>query len=676
MPNDEYRATFHGPNLIWLISYTEDANDVYMCELERCLSEYPNASVTIERVAFGSQSDAEPMLRANVGPDMRLAAAILVLERAGLGDAAYLRWATKCVEQVAQSDDFRLYVGSDKDGTTIDDYEVSVGDDGRKLLEDLVQTVQFTPRGDSNPSESPTAASEPHALFVVPGPHEVCDACVSYLQEIDEIRVTNFWRRLQSQLASVFGSAAFCVQVGALLAIVLYVLTREVFRADIFQNSLLQQPETVGLLVGVILFPINTLPAYFVLRGPRDMTAIAARRPDLMRLFYVLAAVSLGLSVVIGRAEATAVWVLLGIATGGVLDHSRRVAVHGRRSKVSLSECFSDVGFPDRPRSLLDRGTRLVQHPLFMPLFPAIRPRVFISYARRTDWSERTANELYGLLEKQNTIAFHDRKGIAAGSNWNAELNRAIREADLFLVLLEPETVRRRWVATELLAALDARSRAGTPRIVVLTPADMNPQSVQDGFNAFVEVITPHSGLDDGRHPRVLETSDVALKSIASDLRPAHYETGAVIPNGWSLVLRGVTLRVVQLGGLSGFIGMPAIILFGLELGDITNVGSSLAGTWGMIAVCLIGGYFAGFCFRLTMSTFFEMRHRQRKEAGIVHAVVGAGIAALVVQWWEYTSPLIVGWTVVVGSVGWYLAVLFLETSRLVSPESFLHGEK
>jgi len=242
--------------VIWLLSHSVEANDVYMAELERQLAGGVARRLSVQRAAFGN-ADASQATLPQIASDKRLCAAILVLEKEALVNPEYLRWAKLCVDRVAAADDFRLFVGAPVAGNEFGEYEQSAGHEGRQLIDELAQTVQFAVAGEESASSVSSTPRMTVAPVLVPGPGEVCEACRSYLQDVDAIRAGAFWRALRLFLAAIVGGLAF---FGQLVAVVLLCLTAFAFlvlRGDAaLPQWIHSHREIVGLLAGIAAIAI------------------------------------------------------------------------------------------------------------------------------------------------------------------------------------------------------------------------------------------------------------------------------------------------------------------------------------------------------------------------------------------------------------------------------------
>ena len=364
--------------------------------------------------------------------------------------------------------------------------------------------------------------------------------------------------------------------------------------------------------------------------------------------------ISLGLTFLSSHLSAPTPWLLLGISTGAVFDHARRYGIYATRSTISLQACLESTSNAEQLDQLIAKGVKATEHPLNIPLFPAVRPRIFISYARRTSWSAHMARQLHRLLSAQRALSFFDRDAIGAGSSWRMVLNKCIADADVFISFIEAQTTARRWVAAEIMLP-SAKAISGSPRVVVLTSADMDTWPANKCLPVFNAIVRNSSPMSDESQVRVIKADEASLASVASSLRPAHYQTASVLPDTWSLLLQGITIPLVSIGSLGEILGYPAAILFILECWSKTSVGHFLT-EWRLLEVaCLIGCYLTGFSARLVASTIWEVRRENDHRPTKAISISFGGLAALSILWLKRVDPLIIGWAADIGCVGWSL---------------------
>lgn len=93
---------------------------------------------------------------------------------------------------------------------------------------------------------------------------------------------------------------------------------------------------------------------------------------------------------------------------------------------------------------------------------------VFISYSRRSTWSEERATELTKAFRENKIPCFLDRDCIPEGSHWRHHLYKNINRQILFITLLDDITAKSHWAAAELESALRSVSSIASPQIAVI----------------------------------------------------------------------------------------------------------------------------------------------------------------------------------------------------------------
>lgn len=101
------------------------------------------------------------------------------------------------------------------------------------------------------------------------------------------------------------------------------------------------------------------------------------------------------------------------------------------------------------------------------------RPSVFIAYSRRdTD----AAGSVYRALEATGYRTWLDEQNLVPGQLWHQEVDRAIRKADVVLLLLSSRTdLDRGFVAQELVAATESASQPRGPILIPVRLDRMEP---------------------------------------------------------------------------------------------------------------------------------------------------------------------------------------------------------
>jgi hypothetical protein len=88
-------------------------------------------------------------------------------------------------------------------------------------------------------------------------------------------------------------------------------------------------------------------------------------------------------------------------------------------------------------------------------------PKIFISYSHRDEeWKERLSRSLR-ILERKGLVDLWDTSDIEAGAKWSQEIGKALKSADVALLLISPSFLESDFVVQNELPALLERSRQG-----------------------------------------------------------------------------------------------------------------------------------------------------------------------------------------------------------------------
>jgi hypothetical protein len=335
------------------------------------------------------------------------------------------------------------------------------------------------------------------------------------------------------------------------------------------------------------------------------------------------------------------------------------------------------------------------------PIISELSARVFISYPHAHDneaWAEPWAHEIYCALRKENVECFWDQRGIREGSNWYNELNQAMGEANVVIVLLGSEIFSREWCARELETALRNSRLAGVPDIIVLKPEkfDKNPTTCTC-YPVFRAILDQKDTLSNPKIRKLLgETPPLLLSPPYNceeiDARPAKSnsvrmlvnelktyrfsQTNAIVPHNLEGMVHAIVflpksilfLLGLQLGTIVGWI---AILLAILQFTGLINVQGFLTSRGLLVPVFLLCGFWAGFVGRLAVSSKFEAKitpgvfeestepeeiNELLRYVWVVHSFMAVGYLALLMLWLPGLLPLQIAWGIVLIGIGWQTA--------------------
>lgn len=145
---------------------------------------------------------------------------------------------------------------------------------------------------------------------------------------------------------------------------------------------------------------------------------------------------------------------------------------------------------------------------------PSFRSGIFVSYSHADrDWLDRLRTHLAPYVRGENLVFWDDTK-IAPGSNWAAEIDHALGEARVAVLLVSPDFLASEFVARVELPAI--LRRAGTDLTVVWIPIRASAYDATP-LRDFQAALDPHRPL--AALPRAKQ--DEALVAISRRIASA-----------------------------------------------------------------------------------------------------------------------------------------------------------
>jgi len=619
---------------VWLISYSVEANDEIVDELDTP-DYHSGRQLVFERSALGSD---DPRM-SNVGTvpaDLTLCGAILVLETGAWDNEDYRHWVRWCIRQATIRDDFRLWVclyglsRSEFDRQAdlgLGSDSASRGAEGNRLLYELRDNIQMAPSDDRSWLKS---------------------ALHRYSQQLDNIRDTSRWRSLRVALSITTGWAATVIQVACAASLALGTLFFTLARRQAME-FLLPSWGRIALAVvpGIAFFPLVTVPLSFLGRGIGESLRLRDDRRYILWLaaFALLGPATIGLP---QQMKAPMSWFLVGIAAGVLIDLARRGGLQARRIRIAVNPQTD----PEHPQGL---STRLrdvargrVPDPLTCPLMPVDAARVFISYTHSSVWARELVASLHGELRAFRVECFLDERDIPHGHSWRRLLHRKVANATVFISVVDGISVGKQWPAAELEAALESRRLTGIPDVILLRQSE-SPSSVS-GLPVFTAVLAQPGDTRPGR-PRIVTVTHSTVSTLAASLR--QYRSPSVLSPAASTIPFAFALLPGAVGPLGTVVGWIALLLFLLQRAGKLAVSTFIYNHGLLAPAFLLCGLWLGFTSRLTAASRYEVRTDSPRLQAITNLVACAGFLILLRQWLAQVSPLVVGWTLVLCGIGW-----------------------
>ncbi len=304
-------------------------------------------------------------------------------------------------------------------------------------------------------------------------------------------------------------------------------------------------------------------------------------------------------------------FLLAGYAASALLDAAQRRAAQARRVHMSVDPAAWSA-WQDR---LPTPGAPSFQHFNHGPLFPP-KARVFISYARSSEWGRRTAQRLHAALQQAGASSFFDVENIPAGCSWRHRLQESLGSATVFIQVQDHATTTRPWVATELAVAASSQASCGLPKILILRhpalsdPTDLPPEAPQ----LVRETLFPPA---DRPRPllQVIAYSDDVPQALAHKLARYPGSGVAVIALVIAAVLElamaplRVLLGVLAVLGTFGAWAILGLFVI-LWLRDESPLAWITAREWNFWLLPL-AAFWLGCVVRLSWASRFELRHHQ-----------------------------------------------------------------
>jgi hypothetical protein len=550
----------------------------------------------------------------------RPTAIVLLLDRAALDHPRLSAWARACVRRTARDDDFRTFillsgVGQREIGGSAPDQPLAV-------LQEGIQD---------------TASSADGAKAAI----------VSFLGKVSDIRDASRRRRLRATIAACLGKLATAAQVccAAVLA------WRGLGEVEALRLRFLFDSSIVAFACGLTIAPIVAL-WLGIRRGTGTPWRIAATAVTALWVFvFRLAPLPTELPAIL----------IAGVVAGVFTEIVRRAGV---RESVSVIEVEPDL-VTDRERLLDEMGTLVTAcerlSPRATPISSGLEPRVFISYARGSQWGSTMAEHLHRELGACQIRAFFDQ-GIEEGANWRRTLSRMLTSANTIVFVVDAFTVRRSWPAAELAAALRAHARWGGPEIVVLKHPDLRGGDVEAGQPAFKCVLETCVGL---RCPRVVVAGPNAIREQVAMLQKQFRLSKALLDRDEGRIVQQLTFPFQVVGvRLSSLSTVPGVLAVALLAMDVLPVEGDWAGSIDNAvarqALGCVAAYWAGSVIRLTSASRFDFADQYRLRTYWSHAVMAVSFSWVAVRLLAPLDTVAWVWGAIACCAGWLMADVFV----------------
>lgn len=617
-------ASYDVRQLIWVGSYTVEANDTLMTHLESLGNEF-GRPVTIARAAFGAQ---DPKKRSFEPPDadQHLCAAILILEKTGLTDKAFRDLAAWSIRWVVTTADFRLLV----------------------YLHDLT-VEQLREMADYDPLVA--ALFDTTQIADTPSLEQLRRSLVPFIHTVEGLRAKAVWREYRLRCTRICGGLSTLI---LLLAAGMGLLG---FPAWLLKSQLPSLgphgPEIASFVFGTLAFPLQSPLMFMLLRGMR--TTVLAPRDNVyfMRWVFVGFTISMGAAHFRQSMQGPLSYLLLGLAFGVLLDVIRRAGRRAWRQSINVEALMTGAtdGAWSDPKMTVMGGDSL--KPFSCPLLPSLTPRVFISYTRSSTRASRFATALYCGLKEARAIPYLDRASNPTGASWRRSLNEQLGECDAFVCILDEKSIQRPWVAAEMLTAIKSNRAIGTPDIIILIDPAIR-RSPTRCLPIFQGIIASADEPPVVGRPQILMLNGQTQSSLVWALAPGRFMPLSVFPRSVALPIMSILIIIGALGTLglvAGWIlGFLAVLQQMAKFPFVAQVESH---GWTSYLVVLTA-FWLGFTARATIAWGYE-REQRSSVGGAMPTIASCGLAFTLCCFYGKVPILVVGWSVVLAVFGWVI---------------------
>jgi len=612
-PADETPATLPASttDVVWLLSYSRAANDDFMGRL-RALTQSFDRRLVVSRAAFESATEPPPPIE----HDQRLSAAILVIEPQALTNEQFIQWANWCMHRVSSHAEFRLFA-----------HVAADVDDHSDLLLKLRETIHTTARE----------------------PDELLRHLRAHLAQVPSSRQPEV-RSAVGFAARLLGRVAEALEIFAVSAVMYAAILVLLHRTNL-------SPALFGTASGVATF-VAWIPFIFVFTQQRETPHLRLAAPGLILIAWLTS-----------RLMPPTSWVTIGVALGVMLDSIRRsgrIALSQRPWRRDVRTETHDWRVAAFCANLALRSRA---GPFECPMLPPTRPKAFISYTPAA-WSRSQAAQLHARVSEHGGVAFLDTVSNPEGKSWQDALDDAIAEADVFVSIVETETMKHEWVAAEWMMAFRRRAFGSLPRIIIVRhPSDCDthvPGSLPIFRALFMgaQLLEPN---DD--QPQIIEGHPGAIDAVASLMRPHGFRRPALLPAALRLPLNVLTSPAALLAAFAAPAGVFAAFVAIFEHAGKISAADALQRRGFLAAAFLLAAFWLGANLRFMLISQTELRRHYSAMSAILGAIPSIAFLSLLVMWWPRVPPLIAAWGVIAAWSGWLIAWSYFVQVSIVKPE-------
>ncbi len=247
---------------------------------------------------------------------------------------------------------------------------------------------------------------------------------------------------------------------------------------------------------------------------------------------------------------------------------------------------FSQVPTELKNRSLLPdlykRMAYCIAHPgrRFLSIPPT---RCFVSYSKSSQWCAETAENLMRNLRGKGAQVFLDRHSLIKGRSWKTQIQEALDNVNVFIIVLDETACKREWVVAEFVHTYLNKMRDASPEMVIVHPCGMDFSALENdrpNTRFFSEIIVqPSVRIPDWMRMKMAEFSPSTVDAMCTAIRCRNFNltrTGKVTL-GSKMLFKSLLHISIIFGSLLGW-PLLALPFFTRE---ISGIGFSA------ISVCL-----------------------------------------------------------------------------------------
>jgi len=528
-----------------------------------------------------------------ISKNKSLCAMIIQLEPLGLNNSSYLKCIKKSINLIATKEDFRLFV-IDNNGLLSENTSFLQQHESYDIIQDLKDSVQ---------------------ILLYKNELKIYQEIFDYINSLPIIRKGIRLKKLLLSISIISGKISSFFQVFC-FAIFIFCLIMTLFNMfnPLFMYDI--EPSVLGLVSGVILFPILSVMFYNIMSGQNHKLLNWSKKKlyfFTLNLSYICCG---GVVLLLTINHSLNKYFMFGCLLGTFLDSIRRNYYRDSQSLLSINEKLLTPKQKELSISLQDVVNGVPPNPLNCPILGIKYSKVFISYSRSSNWANNLANKLYKELTNNGTICFLDQVSISTGINWRKSINNRLFDANIIISLVDNTSVKKMWPAVELEFSLISKLKIGIPEIIVISEKKAATYTKYENKYPVFQSILNSKHSKNIYSPRVLQYNETLISRIAFELSPERYQDLSIIPSQLSFFIHPLIKYFVLIGMLGLYIGpifgVISLLCLFININD-TNINFNFFYYFYMLLA-----YWLGFTVRIYLFSRYELTYKQFKNIDFV----------------------------------------------------------